>query len=142
MKTIRPQKINFNQIRSFVKTAQKKIGKAEKVLSIDEQTSFQMVYEAMLRASLGFMLSYGQRPRSGLGHHKIIIDFVAKKLGREYKNIVKAFDLMRRKRNEAIYEPISFITKKEAKDSIALAKKYILIIGEEIENRCPQLKLF
>jgi len=101
-----------------------------------------MVYEAMLRASLGFMLSYGQRPRSGLGHHKIIIDFVAKKLGREYKNIVKAFDLMRRKRNEAIYEPISFITKKEAKDSIALAKKYILIIGEEIENRCPQLKLF
>lgn len=142
MKKIREEKINFDQIKSYLKTAGDKINKADQILGIDQQASFQMAYEAMLRASLGFMLSFGQRPRSTLGHHKIIIDFVSEKLGKDYKSMVKIFDMMRRKRNELIYEPISSISEKEAKEAIKTAKKYIVIICEEIEKHHPQLKLF
>lgn len=142
MKTIRPEKANFNQIRGFISTAKIKIDKSEKIVKIDEQAGFQIAYEAMLRASLGFMLSFGVRPRSGVGHHKVIIEFVSGKLGKEYSSIMRTFDVMRRKRNESIYEPLSSITQKEAKDAIEVARKYLKIISENIELRNPQQKLF
>jgi len=142
MKDIKSQKIDFGQIRSFIKGAVDKINKAEKVLNIDEQIAFQMAYESMLRGSLGFMLSYGKRPRSTVGHHKIIIDFTSEKLGKDYKNIISIFNLARRKRNELIYEPNGLITKKEAFEILVSARKYLRIISEDIENRHPQLKLF
>jgi len=139
---IRLEKINFEQIKGFMDSASEKIGKAKKILSVDEQIAFQAAYDAMLRVSLAFMLSFGKRARNGVGHHKIIIDFVSKKLGSEYKNIIRTFDLMRRKRNEAIYEPISSISEKEAKESLVVASKYLQIISKEISRRHPQAKLF
>ncbi len=142
MNDIKSQKIDFSQIKSFIKGAADKINKAEKVLNIDEQTAFQMAYEAMLRGSLGFMLSYGKRPRSTIGHHKIVIGFVSEKLGKNYKNIISIFNLARRKRNELIYEPDSLITKKELFEILAMSKKYMRIISDDIERRHPQLKLF
>jgi hypothetical protein len=73
MKTTKQQEINFLQIRSFLESAERGIKKAEQILKVDEQSGFQAAYEAMVRASLGFMLSFGQRPRSTVGHHKVII---------------------------------------------------------------------
>ncbi len=141
MDTIRDEPINFVQIQNFIESAVMKLGKAEEVISIDEQTGFQMAYDAMLRVSLGFMLSLGKRPRSTVGHHRIVIDFVAEQLGGQYQSIMKMFDIMRKKRNEAIYEPVSTITEKEAKDAIATARKYFAIIIEEIRVRNPQQQL-
>lgn len=142
MKKTRRIKTDLVQIKSFIKTAQSKINKAEKILSIDQQLAFQAAYEAMLRASLGFMLSFGERPRIGVGHHKVVVDFVAQKLGEEYRGLVKIFDLMRRKRNEILYEPDIFITEKEASESLRIARKYLRVISSKIEKRYPQQKLF
>lgn len=85
MKALKPQEINFAQIRDFLESAERRLRKAEQILRIDEQSGFQAAYEAMIRASLGFLLSFGQRPRSSAGHHKVIIGFVGKKLGPGYR---------------------------------------------------------
>lgn len=102
---------------------------------------YQLAYEAMLKASLGLMLSYEYRPRSLPGRHKIIIEFAGKKLGQEFNELIKKFDRMRRKRNQVIYEPLLFISKTEALDSIKTAKKYLKIIEKEIQKKNPQKKL-
>jgi uncharacterized protein (UPF0332 family) len=138
MKTLKKQNINFNQIRDFLTSAERRLQKAEKILKIDEQSGFQAAYEAMIRASLGYMLSLGTRPRSTVGHHKVIIEYVGSKLGSEYSALVKRFDIMRRKRNKAIYEAFSTISEKEANDAISTAKQFLKIISEHIRSADPQ----
>lgn len=44
------------------------MGRPKKTLTIDEEAAYQLAYEAMLKGSLGFMLSFGVRPRSLPGH--------------------------------------------------------------------------
>lgn len=141
MKTIKDEPVNFTQINRFLHSASQKLNKAARVVPIDEQTGFQMAYDAMLRASLAFMLSLGKRPRSTVGHHRVIIEFMTTALGGDYRALMRSFNLMRRKRNEALYEPTSTITEKEAEDAIDTARKYLKIIVEEIHKRNPQQKL-
>lgn len=141
MKQIKRQAINFGQIRGFLSSAERRLRKAEQILKIDEQSGYQAAYDAMLKASLGFMLSFGKRPRSTVGHHKVIIEFVGEKLGAEYTALVRNFDIMRRKRNQAIYEPFSTISEKEVNNAIHTAKQYLKVIIEGIRSRDSQRSL-
>ncbi|OGF23453.1 hypothetical protein A3D45_00905 [Candidatus Falkowbacteria bacterium RIFCSPHIGHO2_02_FULL_42_9] len=143
MKTTKQQEINFLQIRSFLESAERRLKKAEQILKVDEQSGFQAAYEAMIRASLGFMLSFGQRPRSTVGHHKVIIEFVGKKFGEKYVGLISNFDTMRKKRNKAIYEPFGNIGEKEAADAIKTAREFIGVIYNHIrdKNQQPPLRI-
>ncbi|OGF23950.1 hypothetical protein A3H09_01430 [Candidatus Falkowbacteria bacterium RIFCSPLOWO2_12_FULL_45_13] len=143
MKTTKQQEINFLQIRSFLESVERRLKKAEQILKVDEQSGFQAAYEAMIRASLGFMLSFGRRPRSTVGHHKIIIEFVGQKFGNKYVSLIGSFDEMRKKRNKAIYEPFGTIGEKEAADAIKTAKEFIGIVYNHIrdKDRQPTLKI-
>lgn len=141
MKTLKKQEINFRQIRSYLQGAELRLKKAERIVKLDEQSGFQAAYDAMLKASLGFMLSFGTRPRSTVGHHKVIIEFVEKQLGPEYKTLLRSFDIMRRKRNQSIYEPLSTISESEADAAIRTAKKYLGTIKRIIEENDPQKPL-
>lgn len=138
MKITKQQEINFLQIRSFLESAERRLKKAEQILKVDEQSGFQAAYEAMIRASLGFMLSFGQRPRSTVGHHKVIIEFVGQKFGKKYVSLISNFDEMRKKRNKAIYEPFGNIGEKEATDAIKTAKEFISIIYNHIQGKDQQ----
>jgi hypothetical protein len=64
MKKLKPHKIDCGQIARFLASADKKLASARKILAFDEEACLQQAYEAMLKASLGFMFSYGFRPRS------------------------------------------------------------------------------
>ena len=64
------------QIERFLQSAEKKLASAHKILAFDEEACLQQAYEAMLKASLGFMFSHGFRARSQPGHHIAIIEFV------------------------------------------------------------------
>lgn len=141
MTGIKKQEINFDQIRGFLVSAEKRLLKAEQILKIDEQSGYQTAYDAMLKASLGFMLSYGKRPRSTVGHHKVIIEFVGENLELEYRALLRNFDIMRRKRNQAIYEPFGTISEKEASSAIHTAKEYLKVITEHIQVNDPQQPL-
>jgi len=76
MKKLKPHKVDWGQIDRFLASADKKLASAHKILAFDEEACLQQAYEAMLKASLGFMFSHGFRARSQPGHHIAIIDFV------------------------------------------------------------------
>jgi uncharacterized protein (UPF0332 family) len=142
MKKLRSQPIDFQQISRFLSGAEKKLASAKKILSLDEEAAYQLAYEAMLKGSLGFMLSFGVRPRTLPGHHVTIIEFAEEHLGKEFKTIVSMFNRMRRKRHESIYEVSGFISKQDAETALITAGKYLSAIRETIQKNNPQKKLF
>ena len=60
MKKLRPQTVDWPQIYRFLASADKKLASAHKMLAFDEEACLQLAYEAMLKASLGFMFSAGR----------------------------------------------------------------------------------
>ena len=141
MKKLRPQRTDFERIARYLAGAEKKLQAARKVLIIDEEASYQLAYEAMLKASLGFMLSFGVRPRSLPGHHVTIIEFAGDRLGAEFKHLISMFDRMRRKRHQAIYEVDGFISTTEVRQAINSAEQYLNVISDTIQQKNPQSKL-
>ncbi len=141
MKRLKPQPLDFGQISRFLRGAEKKLSSAKKILAIDEEASYQLAYEAMLKASLGFMLSFGFRPRSLPGHHITIIAFAERQLGKEFRNLISMFNRMRRKRHAAIYDVSGLISRQEAEQALETAGKYLAAVRDEIEKRNPQARL-
>jgi hypothetical protein len=91
MRKLRPQKPDFDQIAKYLAGTRRKLESARKTLVIDEEASYQLAYEAMLKASLGFMLSFSVRPRSLPGRHVTIIEFSGDHLGKEFKHLILTF---------------------------------------------------
>ena len=61
MKNLKPHKVDWAQIERFLASADKKLASVHKILAFDEEACLQQAYEAMLKASLGFMLSHSFR---------------------------------------------------------------------------------
>lgn len=141
MKKLRRQEADIGQISRFLAGAEKKLAAARKVCTIDEEASYQLAYEAMLKASLGFLLSHGVRPRSLPGHHVAIIEFAEKHLGKEFTNLIAAFNRMRRKRHVAIYDVTGFISTQEAREALETAERYIKVVRVAVQERNPQGRL-
>jgi len=141
MSKLKPQPANFEQIGRFLAGAAKKLVAAKRTLAIDEEASYQLAYEAMLKASLGFMLSFGVRPRSLPGHHVTIIEFAEERLGKEFEGLIALFNRMRRKRHQAIYDVAGLISRREAEQALETAEQYLTVIRKEIQKRNPQARL-
>jgi hypothetical protein len=77
VKKFKPHKVDWAQIERFLTSAEKKLASAQKILAFDEEACLQQAYEAMLKASLGFMFSYGFRASCLLVSE--LTGFVAKK---------------------------------------------------------------
>src|SRR6202158_6410852 len=83
MKKLKPHNVDWGQLDRFLTSADKKLASAHKILAFDEEACLQQAYEAMLKASLGFMFSHGFRARSQPGHHIAIIDFVRSRIDKK-----------------------------------------------------------
>ncbi len=59
--------IDPGQVRWILDCAKKKNAAARELLKLDQDLALLASQEAMLKASLAWMLSHGQRPRSQLG---------------------------------------------------------------------------
>jgi len=70
VKKLKPHRVDWAQIERFLQSAERKLASAHKILAFDEEACLQQAYEAMLKASLGFMFSHGFRARSQPGHHR------------------------------------------------------------------------
>jgi hypothetical protein len=92
----KPHTTDWPQIDRFLQSAPKRLSSARRILEFDEEACLQQAYEAMLRASLGFMFSHGLRPRSQPGHHIVIIEFVAQHLDKKHAGLLSVFDRLRR----------------------------------------------
>jgi uncharacterized protein (UPF0332 family) len=82
MRKLKLHTADWPQIKRFLERAEKKLASAHKILAFDEEACLQQAYEAMLKASLGFMFSHGYRARSQPGHHIAIIEFVRARIGK------------------------------------------------------------
>jgi|ERR1039458_9177492 hypothetical protein len=88
MKKVKPHTVDWAQIERFLTSADKKLASAHKILAFDEEACLQQAYEAMLKASRGFMFSHGFRARSQPGHHIAIIDFVRSRLDKKHAGLL------------------------------------------------------
>ena len=137
MKNLKPQKVDWGQIERFLQNAEKKLASAHKILAFDEEASLQQAYEAMLKASLGFMFSHGFRARSQPGHHIAIIEFVRDRIDKKYAGLTTVFDRLRRKRNIALYDDSGFVSHRDAEEALEIASKYLGVIRTDITSRKP-----
>ena len=137
MKKLKPHTVDWAQIERFVASAEKKLTSAHKILAFDEEACLQQAYEAMLKASLGFMFSHGFRARSQPGHHIAIIDFVRARIGKKHAGLISVFDRLRRKRNLALYDDRGFVSQHDAKQALQAASDYLTIVRADIIARKP-----
>lgn len=137
MKKLKPQKVDGAQIERFLQSAEKKLASAHKILAFDEEASLQQAYEAMLKASLGFMFSHGFRARSQPGHHIAIIDFVRARIDKKHAGLLTVFDRLRRKRNLALYEDTAFVSRHDAEQALGAARDYLALIRKDVSSRKP-----
>ena len=137
MKKLRPQKVDWAQIERFLLSAEKKLASANKILAFDEEACVQQAYEAMLKASLGFMFSRGFRARSQPGHHIAIIEFVKQHIDKKHAGLISVFDRLRRKRNLALYDDTGFVSRQDAEYSLEAARDYLRVIRADIIARRP-----
>ena len=86
----------------------------------------QQAYEAMLKASLGFMFSHSFRARSQPGHHIAIVDFVRARIDKKHAGLLTVFDRLRRKRNRALYDDTGFVSHHDAEQALEAARARLL----------------
>lgn len=137
MKKLKPHAVDWTQIERFLTSADKKLASAHKILVFDEEACLQQAYEAMLKASLGFMFSHGFRARSQPGHHIAIIDFVRSRIDKKHAGLLAVFDRVRRKRNMALYDDTGFVYHHDAEQAIESAGDYLNVIRADIAARKP-----
>jgi uncharacterized protein (UPF0332 family) len=137
LKKLKSQKVDWAQIERFLQSAEKKLVSAHKILAFDEEACLQQAYEAMLKASLGFMFSHGLRARSQPGHHIAIIEFVRARFVKKHAALLTVFDRMRRKQNMALYDDTGFVSRHDAEQALEAARSYLDVIRADIATRKP-----
>jgi uncharacterized protein (UPF0332 family) len=137
MKKLKLHQVDWAQIDRFLQSAEKKLASARKILAFDEEACLQQAYEAMLKASLGFMFSHGFRARSQPGHHIAIIEFVRARLDKKHAVLITVFDRLRRKRNLALYDDSGFVSHHDAEQALETACDYLEVIRSDIRARRP-----
>ena len=137
MKKLKPHTVDWAQIERFLASADKKLASAHKILAFDEEACLQQAYEAMVKASLGFMFSHGFRARSQPGHHVAIIKFVRARIHKKHAGLLTTFDRLRRKRNLALYDDSGFVSHRDAEQALETARNFTNVIHSDITARKP-----
>jgi len=137
VKKLKPHRVDWAQIERFLQSAERKLASAYKILAFDEEACLQQAYEAMLKASLGFMFSHGFRARSQPGHHIAIIEFVRARIHKKHAGLITVFDRLRRKRNLALYDDTGFVSHHDAEQALETARNYLGFIRTDIATRKP-----
>src|ERR1700730_12633762 len=128
MKKLKPHAVDWAQIDRFLASADKKVASARKILAFDEEACLQQAYEAMLKASLGYMFSHGFRARTLPGHHIAIIEFVRLCIDRKHASLLTVFDRLRRKRNLALYDDTGFVSHHDAEQALESARDFLAVV--------------
>ena len=131
--------INLNAIKNLLKRSSTDLKTARRNLELDEECAYNYAYNALLRSGLALMFSLGFRPDIK-DKHLTVVRFSSAILGNEFKQLINAYDFMRKKRHRFIYEPDIPCSRKEAKDAIKTAKEFVDKISNIISVENPQYK--
>jgi uncharacterized protein (UPF0332 family) len=125
--------IDKRKVRDSFSLAERDLRTAEKVLAEDQDWAFSIAYNSMLQAARALMFSKGYRP-SGEAQHISVVKFVEALLREEFKDMVVAFDRMRRKRHIAIYDKAGSISEVEAGNAIKWAREFLQEVEKILVN--------
>ena len=131
---------SFKQIYNFLSRSRKDLQTSKDNLSIDEAWSYAIAYHAVLRAGRALMMSFGYRPR-GRDQHTTVVRFTSIVFGDQFKDLIRNFDRMRRKRHDFIYEPDRPIPRQESEQSIRDAEALVKQIWLFIKEKDPQKEM-
>ena len=126
---IKPHNSNPNEINQLLQLATRDLYTAIRNLEEAPDWAYSIAYNSILQAGRALMFYDGYRPRGG-EQHATVVEFVEERLGDEYSAQVRLFDQMRRKRHRVIYEVAGLVSKKEAEQAVAFAKKFVETISE------------
>jgi len=132
--------VSFKEVDRVFSRAQRVLKSAELLLEKDEESAYQLSYEAMMLAGRALIFSFGLKPRT-VGAHAITVEFCQSILGEKYKLLVEKFNRARKKRNYLIYGTGIIISPTEAKNLIKTAKEFLKVIKEKILATKKQKKL-
>lgn len=122
------------EVKRLLQVAMRDLGAAERNLPDDPDWSYTMAYNAVLQAARGLMFSRGYRPR-GKDQHRTVVRFCELTLGDECEKEVALFDQMRRKRHRLMYEGVGLVSRGEAEEALAFAKRLVEKIEEFITGQ-------
>jgi uncharacterized protein (UPF0332 family) len=137
---IKKQKIDFPHIEALLFRAKKDLFVAKSTLEIDEEATYNYAYLAMLRCGRAIVFLKGYRSTDGQ-QHKTIIELSGEILGKGFKNLIKKFDRMRRKRNQFTYDPFLPVSKVEAEIALKTAEDFVDKTFKKMKKENPQLRL-
>ncbi len=137
---IKKQRVNFTHIEALLLRAQKDIITAKSNLEIDEEVTYNYAYLSMLRCGRAIIFLRGYRSVDGQ-QHKTIIELSGEILGKGFKNLIKKFDRMRRKRNQFTYDPFLPVSKTEAENALKTAEEFVAKVIKQVQEENPQLRL-
>lgn len=130
---IQEKSVSETEVKTVFAKAQKTLRSAEHLLNEDEESAYQLAYEAMLIAGRALMFSCGVKPRS-VGAHKITVEFCEAFLGESYCLFIEKLDRARKKRHYLMYGTGQIISSTEAKSLIKPARAFLDIIKEKVGN--------
>lgn len=138
---LKREQIGLDQIRALIKSSEKNISAARKIISIDEEASFTMAYNSMLKLARAVLFANNFRPDDGQ-QHKTTIEVAGIILGLEFCNLVDIFDKMRKKRNQFTYDPMTPVSKIEAKNALKTSEEFFKKVRKNLQRNDPQKRLF
>jgi uncharacterized protein (UPF0332 family) len=139
---IRKQDTDINYLNGLLNSARQNFSSAKYNLEGGfYETAFKSAYDGLLQISRAILLLNGYRPDNG-EQHKTTFMVAGVILGEEFKELIERIDRYRIKRNKAIYQPMTFISKSEAEGILETAKEYWHSVRKHLKEKNLQLELF
>lgn len=104
-------------------------------------TAFKSAHDGLLQISRVILFVNGFRPDDG-EQHKTTFLVAGAYLGENFTDLAGRIDRYRIKRNNAVYQPIDFISQDEADNIIKSAKEYWRAVRNYLAGENKQLELF
>jgi len=128
---LQKKSISDAEVKAVFTKAQKTLRSAKRLLDEDEESAYQLAYEAMLIGGRSLMFSCGVKPRV-VGAHKITVEFCEAFLGEDYRLFIEKLDRARKKRHYLIYGIGQIISATEAQNLIDTSSDFLHVIEQKI----------
>lgn len=116
--------VDRRRVKDSFELAERDLRTATKILKEDHDWAFSIAYNSMLQAARALMFSCGYRP-SGDAQHVSVVKFIEASLSKEFKEVIIAFDRMRRKRHLAVYDRTGSVSETDARNAISWAEEFL-----------------
>lgn len=71
----------------------------------------------------------------GEGHHATVVRFLEIALGTDFEENLALLERMRRKRNQATYDVVGTISRREADEAISVAEEFVAAIAQRVKKK-------